>query len=85
MNEELKTLITSELTSVAQNSILIALAKRATAAQLLREADELLRTATAMIDCDLNGRHEFQTKPGSGMFGGRFEEKCIHCGWVHTC
>jgi hypothetical protein len=82
---ELKALITRELTAAAQAQIREALEMRIKAARMLTEANALLEAATKRIDCDTNGQHEFQTVPGTGMMGDRFEEKCIHCGWVHTC
>lgn len=60
-------------------------AMREKAARLLElaaaEEDRLVR----QLRCNAAGAHEFETVPGTGMLGDRFEEKCKHCGWVHLC
>ncbi len=82
---ELKALISRELTAASLSKIADALEMRTKAARMLTEANEMMDRAAKQIDCDAKGQHEFETVPGTGMFGDRFEEKCIHCGWVHTC
>lgn len=58
---------------------------REKAARLLAEADESEKLLERQLRCNAARAHEFTTTPGSGMLGDRFEEKCKHCGWIHTC
>ena len=58
--------------------------KQLNADALAAAAAEEHANADRIEQCDKNGAHKFQTVSGSGMLGGRFEEKCSKCGWVHT-
>jgi SOS response regulatory protein OraA/RecX len=60
-------------------------ADRAKAMELLSAADKAEKRLKKQLRCNAAGAHEFETTPGSGMMGDRFEEKCKHCGWIHTC
>lgn len=51
----------------------------------LVRAGEMQRALNHQLHCDTHSMHEFETVPGSGMMGSRFEERCKHCGWIHTC
>lgn len=84
MDAELKKLITVELTARVYENIAHALKMRADASKMLGAANAQLTTAAKMLECDLNGRHEFEALPGSDRLGDRFEERCVHCGWVHV-
>lgn len=58
---------------------------REKAACLLKEAADDEKLLAKQLSCNAAGTHEFETVDGTGMFGDRFQEKCKHCGWVHTC
>jgi hypothetical protein len=58
---------------------------RAQAAQLIADAHSYEVGLTKQLRCNAADAHEFEEVKGSGMFGDRFEEKCKHCGWIHTC
>ena len=84
MDADLKALISSELTAAVALIRGAVVTTRAKAARMVDEADEAEERANRMEACDAAGTHKFRTTPGSGMLGDRFEEKCIHCGWIHT-
>lgn len=44
------------------------------------EAQERLNEAERQSLCDANGKHEFEDMGGFTLL----EEKCKHCGWVHS-
>ena len=58
---------------------------RTKAAQMTAEANRCAAQLDKQLRCNALREHEFKTTPGSGMLGDRFEEICIHCGWIHTC
>lgn len=58
---------------------------RAQALQLANDAAAAEQLLTKQLRCNAADAHVFETTPGSGMMGDRFEEKCKHCGWIHTC
>lgn len=84
-DKALRELITRELTSVAASNIGRVARLRKDAADMLTTAANLEQLTTRMLDCDAQQAHKFETTPGSGMLGDRFEEKCTKCGWIHTC
>lgn len=51
---------------------------------LKQEADAMTEQALRQDRCDEHGTHQFREVKGTGMLGGRFEEKCKNCGWIHT-
>lgn len=58
--------------------------KLMTAFRLKEEADAMTKQALRQEQCDERGTHQFREVKGTGMLGGRFEEKCKNCGWIHT-
>jgi hypothetical protein len=81
---ELDSLITREIKIAAKGLIADADKDRIKAAELIARAEQNERQAMKMLNCDKAGKHYFVEVKGTGMFGDRFEEKCKHCGWIHT-
>ena len=53
--------------------------------RMIKDAHEAHTVLELQLKCNATGKHKFKTVNGSGAFGSRFEEQCMHCGWVHTC
>ena len=85
MDADLKKLISREIKDAVTRMRKEADAKDWQARQLRQDADDARYRADRMIACDEAGTHEFEDVPGSGRMGSRFEERCKHCGWIHTC
>ena len=85
MSETASQIVDRELRA-SEKPRLDAIAKmRAEALKLVRDANAAEKLLKRQLRCNAAGAHEFETEPGSGMFGDRFNEICKHCGWVHTC
>lgn len=84
MTPELKALITSEIMASikVRAGEIDELTNRAN--DLLAQASALRAASITQITCDARNAHQFEEVPGTGKLGDRFEEKCIHCGWIHT-
>lgn len=81
-DEQLAALIAREIKESSAYLLSKAEDNRKKAALLIQDADRAEKQANLQLNCK---KHEFEHVPGTGMLGDRFEEKCKHCGWIHTC
>jgi hypothetical protein len=85
MSETARQIVDRELRASEKPRLALIAQQRAQAEQLIAAAHASMLALTKQLRCNAADAHEFETTPGSGMMGDRFEEKCKHCGWIHTC